>query len=109
MIRRVWSIVTIVPPSTSRSAGCRRVWAVAFENIVVKIRATQINADLFTDLALFQESGVERARQKIGDVKRLALTIQVCEYDRRAARKLPDDLAARAARWRQCFGIGNNC
>ncbi len=39
--RRVWSIVTIVPPSTSRSTGCRRVWAATSETMVIKIREAQ--------------------------------------------------------------------
>src|ERR1041384_6363002 len=68
-------------------------------------RLTQINAYLFTGLALFQKSGVKRARQKLGHVKLLALTVQVCEDDRGAARKLPDDLTTRTARRRQCFGV----
>ena len=41
-------------------------------------------------------------------MKLLALAMQVCEDDRRATRKLPDDLPARAARRRQCFGISND-
>src|SRR5689334_6802476 len=40
-------------------------------------------------------------------MKLLALAIQVSEHDCRIARKLPDDLATRAARRRQCFGIGD--
>src|SRR5690349_2100910 len=96
--RRVWSIVMMVPPVTSRSAGCLRVWVVAFETIVVKIRETQMNAELNGFMSLFQESGIEGTRQKIGHVKLFALAVQICEDDRRAARKLPDDLTAGAAR-----------
>src|SRR5689334_2195619 len=81
--RRVWSIVTTVPPSTSKSTDCRRVWAVAFESIVIKIRETQINANLF--IGLFQESGIEGTRQQIRDVKLLALPFEVREHDPRAA------------------------
>src|SRR5215213_3847042 len=99
--RRVWSMVTIVPPRTSKSTGCRRVWAVTGESMVIKIRETQIKADLFTDIiALFQESGVEGAWEKIGNVKPFALSFEVRKYDLRTPRKLPDNLTARSTRWR---------
>src|ERR1041385_6035108 len=102
--RRVWSIVTTVPPSTSKSTDCRRVWAVAFERMVIS--ETQINANLF--IGLFQESGIEGTRQKISDVKLLALPFEVREHDPRAARKLPDDLTTCCTRRCQSLGVCNN-
>ena len=41
-------------------------------------------------------------------MKLLTFAVEICEDDRRASRKLPDDLAARAAGWRQRFRIGND-
>ena len=57
---------------------------------------------------LFQESGVESAWEKIGNVKLLALPCEVREYDSRAARKLPDDLATGSARRRQSLSVCND-
>jgi hypothetical protein len=82
---------------------------VAFANIIIKIAETQIKTDLFTDLImLFQESGIERAWQQIGNVKLLALPFEVREHDARAARKLPNNLTTRSAGRRQSLGIGND-
>ena len=71
--------------------------------------ATQMNADLFADfIAVFQESGIKGAWQKIGDVKLLALAVEVREHNRRASRKLPDDLTTRSAWRRQRLRISNH-
>jgi hypothetical protein len=51
-------------------------------------------------LLSLQKARVERARQQVGDMKNLALPIEVRKDDRRAARKLPDDLPARSTRRR---------
>ena len=59
-------------------------------------------------LLLRQKSRIKSTRQQIGDVKRFALAVEIRKHDRRAFRKLPDDLTASAAGRRQSIRIGNN-
>src|ERR1044072_6900842 len=112
MMRRVWSIVTMVPPSTSRSTVSRRFCAAASErgsSIIVINSATvrrSFNINKLVGCFLsFQEPGIKRARQQFGDMKNFTLPGEIRKDDLRAASKLPDDLAASATRRRQCFGI----
>src|SRR5688572_20158483 len=56
----------------------------------------------------FKKPRVKRARQQIGDMENLTLSVEVCKYDGRAAGKLPNDLATRATRRRQRLGIGDH-
>ena len=62
---------------------------------------------LFT-ARFFEESGVESARQQVAHFICFHLPAQVGERDGGVATELPDNLSARPARRRQCFGIGHD-
>jgi hypothetical protein len=57
---------------------------------------------------LFFRIGVKGAWQKIGHMKFLALAARFANTIVGAARKLPDDLATRATRRRQCLSVSDH-
>jgi hypothetical protein len=78
--------------------------------MAIKIKGTQINPDLFTDLiCFFQEAGVESVREEIRYLKFLALSFEICEYDVGASSEFPDYLTARSTRRRQRVSVCNDC
>src|ERR1043165_7543141 len=64
---------------------------------------------IYLRISFFQEAGVKGTRQQIGNVKLLALAVEICEHNRRASCKLPDDLTTCSARWCQSLGVSDYC
>jgi hypothetical protein len=58
--------------------------------------------------ALFKQSRIKRQRQQILELVASGLALQIRENDFEVATKLPQDLTARATRWRRRLGIGDH-
>ena len=61
-----------------------------------------------TDSFVFQKARIEGARQQLGDMKLLTLSLEICEDDRYAFRKFPNDLPASATRRRQRLRVSHD-
>src|SRR4029077_2676805 len=122
MMRRSASIVTTVPPVMRRSTklaglaaagSCARVFSAPAETI-----ATLANmiANFFFAIRfgfiffpwLSKVGRIERFRKQIAHLERFRFALQVSQNHGDIAAKLPDQLAACAARRRQCVCVGND-
>src|ERR1043165_2324859 len=67
-----------------------------------------LRASLLLRLGLFEEAGVEGARQEVAHLEGLGVAAQVCEDDGDVAAVLPDDLAAGSAGRRQALCVDDD-
>src|SRR5712692_8450356 len=120
MTRRSESIVTIVPPVTSRStfffaADCARAQHGEKPKLNIKAHADTIPFFIllirivFIFLSRFsQVGGIKRPRKKAAHLDHFGFAFQVCQNHGNVTAEFPDQLAACSAGWREDVRVGDH-